>query len=124
MAGQARVAPATAPFTWVQNGFFYYGFPLKNFGLLILGRNVELDPMLLHELTPVVAVLGRSCCACLEYEQRLASESALHKQRQRLRYLTESLARLSADNHSSISQLTALAGEVLNADCAIYYRLE
>ncbi len=55
----------------------FYGFCLKDFGLLILGRSLEFDSAFERELMPVVDLLARACRAGLEAQRRQEAEQTL-----------------------------------------------
>lgn len=56
-------------------------------------------------------------------ERRLAKERALQHRRE-LRQINETILGLGADFEANLNSLTALAGELFEADCALYNRLE
>lgn len=60
----------------------YYGFPLKNFGLLLLGRSAPIEEPFLKELLPIINMLAQNCFANLDIAmKRQAIEAELEKER-------------------------------------------
>jgi len=55
----------------------FFGFCLPDFGLLILGRPREFDPVFLKEFTPLAGMLARACRACQEADRRRRAEQRL-----------------------------------------------
>lgn len=45
----------------IEKDVHYYGFPLRNFGLLLLGRNVPFQDLFLKELLPITTMLAQNC---------------------------------------------------------------
>ncbi|HHY13414.1 MAG TPA: diguanylate cyclase [Thermoanaerobacterales bacterium] len=48
----------------------YYGFPLKNFGLLIIGRNKPIEELYLRELLPIINLFAQNCFLNLDIARR------------------------------------------------------
>jgi len=70
----------------------YYGFPLRNFGLLVLGRNVPIEEMFLKELLPITNMLAQNCFANLDATmKRQAIEAELKKERHLLRVIIDTI---------------------------------
>ena len=70
----------------------YYGFPLRNFGLLVLGRNVPIEEMFLKELLPITHMLAQNCFATLDATmKRQAIEAELQKERHLLRVIIDTI---------------------------------
>lgn len=70
----------------------YYGFPLRNFGLLLLGRNVPIEEMFLKELLPITNMLAQNCFANLDAAmKRQAIEAELKKERHLLRVIIDTI---------------------------------
>ncbi len=66
----------------VKKDLNYYGFPLKNFGLLLLGRNKPIEEVFLKELLPITNMLAQNCFVNLDISmKRQAIESELEKER-------------------------------------------
>ncbi len=63
---------------------YYYGFELRGFGLLILGRAQALDHLFLKEFMPLTGMLARACEACLEVQRRRAMEASLQQKQAEL----------------------------------------
>ncbi|SHM79299.1 PAS domain S-box-containing protein/diguanylate cyclase (GGDEF) domain-containing protein [Caldanaerovirga acetigignens] len=76
----------------IKKGLNYYGFPLRNFGLLILGRNVPIEEMFLKELLPITNMLAQNCFANLDAAmKRQAIEAELKKERHLLRVIIDTI---------------------------------
>jgi signal transduction histidine kinase len=67
--------------TFFERGLFY-GFCLKGYGVLILGRTMQLDSVFLREFQPVVEMFGFACRAGLDALRRLEIEKKLAFQAQ------------------------------------------
>ena len=72
-----RDGPLTPVLHREAGSHYFYGFGLKDFGMLVLARSKPFSPGFLRALEPVVALLGRSCVACSNYRLKLESERAL-----------------------------------------------
>lgn len=73
----------------------YYGFPLEDFGLLILAREKPFDAFFVKEFPFLCNMLARACLACAEVERRVAAELAARRMQKtvvRLRALFEQAA--------------------------------
>ena len=70
----------------------YYGFPLQNFGLLLMGKNAPIEEMLLKELLPITNMLAQNCFFNLDtVRKRLAVEAELKKERHLLREILDAI---------------------------------
>lgn len=70
----------------------YYGFPLRNFGLFILGRNVPFQDVFLKELLPVINMLAQNCFAKFDADmKRRAIEAEFQKERHLLREIIDTI---------------------------------
>ncbi|MDY0102148.1 MAG: response regulator [Lentimicrobium sp.] len=67
----------------------YYGFKLKGYGLLILGRKKPFACPFVYELEPVVYYLGKVLLQASSIEQRIKAEKSLQESEQRLRTLSD-----------------------------------
>ncbi len=77
------------------DGAVYYGFGLKGFGLLILGREKPFEEFFLKEFVFLCRMLERACLACVEVDRRVAAELAERRMREslvRIRALFEQAA--------------------------------
>jgi PAS domain S-box-containing protein len=59
-----------------------------------------------------------------EIFERRRAEEALMKNRDRLEKINNGLLQLGPDHNSNLNRLTALCGELLGADCALYNRMQ
>ncbi len=75
----------------VEKGGHYYGFPLKDFGLLLLTRDMALEHSLVMELLPVVDMLAHNCRGCLEITRREEVEITLRSERAFLKALMDTI---------------------------------
>ena len=58
-----------------------------------------------------------------EISERKRAEEALMKNRDRLEKINNGLLQLGPDHNANLNRLTALCGELLGADCALYNRM-
>jgi two-component system, sensor histidine kinase and response regulator len=72
--------------------YWFYGFLLPGFGILVLGRRQPFSRSFVRDLEPVVLLLGRACGACRDYRERLASEAALREAREQLDFAIQGSA--------------------------------
>ncbi|SDY51077.1 response regulator [Tindallia californiensis] len=71
--------------------YYFYGYPLKNIGFLILAQTELLSKQLVYELTPIVDMLAQNMRACLESEKRKEMETALQNERSFLKALINTI---------------------------------
>lgn len=70
----------------------YYGFPLRNFGLLLLGRKVPIEELFLRELLPITDMLAQNCFANLDTALKCqAVEAELKKRSQLLKVIIDTI---------------------------------
>lgn len=69
---------------YYNKGCYYYGFCLNNYGILILGRKKQFDPIFLQELKPVTDHLGKSLSQAMQIEKREKAEFALKASEEKL----------------------------------------
>ena len=74
-----------------KNDTFFYGFRLKSFGLLILGRAVPLEQQHLKELLPIIELFARSCNSSLEVAKRIKAEEKLISEQTLLRTIINNI---------------------------------
>jgi diguanylate cyclase (GGDEF)-like protein/PAS domain S-box-containing protein len=79
-------------FIILKKDLYYYGFPLRNFGLLLLGRKVPIEEMFLKELLPITNILAQNCFFNLDAAiKRQAIEAELKKERHLLRVIIDTI---------------------------------
>ena len=76
----------------IEKDVHYYGFPLRNFGLLLLGRNVPFQDLFLKELLPITTMLAQNCFAKFDADmKRRATEAEFKKERHLLREIIDTI---------------------------------
>lgn len=70
-AKECKNAPCNLNFT---NGSYYYGFRLKNYGILILGRKKPFTGTITNELRPIIDHLGEALTQAEEREKKKQAE--------------------------------------------------
>ncbi len=71
---------------------YNYGFPLQNFGLLLIGRSEPIEEPLLKELVPVTNMLAQNCYFNLDaVRKRRALKDKLKKERHLLRVIVDTI---------------------------------
>jgi diguanylate cyclase (GGDEF)-like protein/PAS domain S-box-containing protein len=79
-------------FIILEQGLYYYGFPLPDFGLLLLGRKIPLQKMFLKDLLPITNTLAQNCLLRLEAVLKFeAIEEKLKKERHLLRVILDAI---------------------------------
>lgn len=73
------------------DGTYYYCYPLRDYGLLILGRGIPCTEELTKELLPIVDMLAQNCIACYEVSKREEIEKSLRKERSFLKALIDTI---------------------------------
>jgi PAS domain S-box-containing protein len=84
-------AATSAMFVSVKKDVYYYGFILKAYGLLIIGRATPFDDHQLNELVPIVDLFAKSCNASLEVLKRIRAEAKLQSERTLLRTIVDNI---------------------------------
>lgn len=76
----------------IEKDVHYYGFPLRNFGLLLLGSNVPFQDLFLKELLPITTMLAQNCFAKFDADmKRRATEAEFKKERHLLREIIDTI---------------------------------
>lgn len=76
----------------INKDLFYYGFLLKGFGLLLMGRNEPIEENFLKELVPVTNMLAQNCSFNYEaVKKREAIEAELRQERRLLRSIIDTI---------------------------------
>jgi PAS domain S-box-containing protein len=83
--------PETESFVSIKNGTYYYGFRLRGYGLLIIGRASPLDNQHLNELIPIIELFAKSCAASLEVTKRIEAERKLISEQTLLRTIVNNI---------------------------------
>ena len=71
---------------------YFYGFPLQNFGLLIMGRSEPVKEIFLKELLSITDMLAQNCFFNIDaVRKRQAVEAELEKERKLLRVIIDTI---------------------------------
>jgi len=97
------------------DGRYYFGYPLVDYGILILGRKNPFHNILKSELIPMVEVLNKSLIQILEQQQLVESkkqlEDAILKQQKRIYGFTQATEKLL--DHSNLADAIASSLSIL-----------
>ncbi len=96
----------------------YYGFPLEDFGLLILARERPFDSFFVKELSFLCNMLARACLACAEVERRVAAELTAQRMQETVLHL-RALFEQAAVGVAQIDMATSRFVRVNQRLCAI-----
>lgn len=97
------------------DGRYYFGYPLVDYGILILGRENPFHNILKSELIPMVDVLNKSLIQILEQQRLVESkkqlEDAILKQQKRIYGFTQATEKLL--DHSNLADAIASSLSIL-----------
>lgn len=107
------------------SNIYFYAFPLKTFGILILRRSIPIDRALFEELTPVMEIFGNTCIAIQETLKREEMDAYLSRKIDFQRVLMElatGFINISLDNYSwGIQSALEKAGSFTQVDRAYMF---
>lgn len=69
--------PIPSPLCHFEGGLYYYAWPIKDFGALLLGRSAPLRDGLYRELFPITNKLALALTSCLQFERLKQAQNAL-----------------------------------------------
>lgn len=76
----------------IERDVHYYGVPLRNFGLLLLGRKAPFQDVFLKELLPITNMMAQNCFAKFDADmKRQAIESEFKKELHLLREIIDTI---------------------------------
>lgn len=69
--------PIPSPLCYFDSGLYYYAWPIKDFGALLLGRSTPMRDGLYREIFPLTNKLALAITSCLQFEHLKRTQTEL-----------------------------------------------